>query len=143
MHDNCDMIWRCGACGFAGSWGDGVPMNEYEFPVHCICGLVEDYAEAMMRLGNGISPENAWMRCRYRGHVEHKIPGDWVSCGCKGIELHSCQHFGELITILPVTAKNDTADEVKRLVGELHPHYRGKDCRACIVPTESSVAPTA
>ena len=120
------MKWSCPECGFAGSNGTGVPMEANEFPIHCICGFVESYEEAIDSDRPVDKPH--WLNCIYRGEVVAEINAAKAGCGCSSAHanIYHCNHFGE-----PVMKRSD--DRCRVAVATVAPGYTGRQCRRCDV----------
>jgi hypothetical protein len=119
------MIWYCSKCGFAGSKGAGVPMDEHEFPVHCVCGLVESFIEASLRIGS--KQKNAVV-CVHRSQTSVEIDLRSHSCGCGTYSLYECSLFSELTTFMPVLKEKAVTSVTAK-----HPTFRGRNCYKCPV----------
>jgi hypothetical protein len=103
-------------------------MRPEWFPVHCICGHVETYDQALDRIDD-------MHACPHLRPAAKRIDGDLLACGCHQIALHPCDHFRELVTVLPLRRPNrvDTVQDLKQAISELAAGYTGRTCHGCYV----------
>ena len=106
-------------------------MKPEEFPIHCICGLIESHDQAVMR--DGLKSKKHVARCANLSLNYVTVEGDWLACGCSRIYLYPCKHFDELVTLHAVRPPNkvDTAEDVRAAISDWHPEYRGRACQGC------------
>ena len=116
------MKWSCPECGFAGSNGTGVPMEAHEFPIHCICGFVESYEEAIDRPVD----KTHWLTCPHRGKVIGSLSGQEAGCGCSSrqVEVYHCNYFSD-----PVLKQS--LSSCKEKVQKKFSSYTGRTCKGC------------
>lgn len=133
------IYWTCKACGFNGGKAGGIPLDEDQFPVHCICGESESLDQFFSRKEQAHLA--VWAVCRHRGAVIGKIDASKAGCGCPSslVEVFRCNLLEEPVLKM-------ASQRCEKRIREAVPDYRGRVCRSCSfaaihVLTESTDGP--